>query len=210
MRFEPGQLVFGLVAPEILIDCANKLRWHAQHDESDVTLGYTDFCIALGAPEDESLPVLEKLIEMGAIIPNQNKAMPGTYFVGKEMASISLAKVSTGLPRAKADNLLKKIIARAEEINANQDKYGRKVKRLAVFGSYLTDKPVLGDLDIAVDLIETDKVDYNDSNWMAVSLSLTHKARSYLRLRKPEYVSVHDFDELARLKTDFKIVFEVE
>ncbi len=41
---------------------------------------------------------------------------------------------------------------RAKQINANGTDFVFGISRLAVFGSYLTDKPKLGDLDIAVEL----------------------------------------------------------
>jgi len=61
------------------------------------------------------------------------------------------AKKHVGVTRAKADELIAALIERVKVVDADpQYLYG--VSRLAVFGSYLTDKSKLGDIDIAVEL----------------------------------------------------------
>jgi hypothetical protein len=50
--------------------------------------------------------------------------------------------------RSAADKALKELIMRAEEINSSND-YLRSITHIAVFGSYVSDKNLIGDLDIA-------------------------------------------------------------
>lgn len=52
--------------------------------------------------------------------------------------------------RARADKMVAELPARAEAMNADP-RYMHLISRIAVFGSYLTDKPTLGDLDTAIE-----------------------------------------------------------
>jgi hypothetical protein len=62
-----------------------------------------------------------------------------------------MPKKRVGVTRETADRLLDNLRTRAKEIDADpQYLYG--ISRLAVFGSYLTAKDKLGDIDIAVEL----------------------------------------------------------
>jgi predicted nucleotidyltransferase len=55
------------------------------------------------------------------------------------------------MTRSKADELLAMLLARVEKVNRDPQ-YLFGVSKLAVFGSYLTAKEKLGDLDIAVEI----------------------------------------------------------
>jgi predicted nucleotidyltransferase len=60
-------------------------------------------------------------------------------------------KKRVGLTRAKADDLIKCLVERVLLVNKDpQYLYG--VSRVVIFGSYLTDKEKLGDIDVAVSL----------------------------------------------------------
>jgi len=59
-------------------------------------------------------------------------------------------KKAIGLTRKTADELIRKICATAERINADKN-MSRVIVKLTVFGSYLSDKEKLGDLDIAAE-----------------------------------------------------------
>lgn len=65
--------------------------------------------------------------------------------------SVGMAKKLKPLPRSEADRLLREVVTAANEINTDS-RYSHNVARLAVFGSYLTDRETLNDLDIAYDL----------------------------------------------------------
>ena len=53
---------------------------------------------------------------------------------------------------ARADEIVAKLVAEAQAINADDHMLWR-VALISVFGSYLGDKPVLGDLDIGLSLV---------------------------------------------------------
>jgi len=65
---------------------------------------------------------------------------------------LGITKVNPPISREKATQLLTELIDRAKAINAN-DELVYFVESLKVFGSYLSDKEVLGDLDVGIKLI---------------------------------------------------------
>jgi hypothetical protein len=66
---------------------------------------------------------------------------------GRDLQQISRQRLS----RAKAEQLLAEVIERACEINGD-DHYAMRVNAIVVFGSFLTAKPMIGDIDLAVQL----------------------------------------------------------
>lgn len=206
MKLLPGKLVFG-VAPSILIDCAVQI-----HDrERDFDLD--DFCEALGAPVEEARSVLEKLVHAGFAKPDKSGA--DRFHPTKKWGRLALAKVSRGLTRADADVLMEKIIAKARAINAGSDNRFRKISCLVVFGSYFRKAPILGDLDIGValdpeDEEQTDFEGMSLAEWFRKASAPDRRTYSSLRLRKPQYISIHKFDEVVRLKAPYSVIFGKE
>lgn len=64
---------------------------------------------------------------------------------------LGIAKATAPLTRAKSNELLKDLIESAILINENPE-FVFFVERIEVFGSYLTEKELLGDLDVGVKL----------------------------------------------------------
>lgn len=202
MRFEAGSLPFG-VAPAILKDCAEQLR----HSQESFSLD--EFCKALGAPRSEALPVLTRLVDAGIVLAHGDSL---GYGPTERLQQLALASVGPGLQRKDAEALLGRVIAKAEQINAKPEEFLCNVVCLGVFGSYLTDKDVLGDLDIAVEIAEprlpvdpTRKPDVMKA--IEQSRSATNKTFAALRLRKPNLISIHTLEEVKHLGTPYTIVF---
>jgi hypothetical protein len=206
MKLDPDELMFG-VAPTILVDCAVQLH----ERESDFDLD--DFCQALGAPVEEARPVLERLVCAGFAKPDRSDAR--RFNPTKKWGQLALANVSHGLARADAEVLLEKIIAKACAINSSTDGRFRKVSCVVVFGSFLGNAPVLGDLDIGVALDPTDERRLEPdglslAEWFRKGSAPDRRTRSALRLRKPQCISIHSFDEVIELKTPYRVVFGKE
>lgn len=206
MRLEPGKLKFG-VAPSILIDCAVQLH------ECERGFDLDDFCRALGAPVEEAHPVLEKLVHAGFARPDKSDAC--RFHPTKKWDQLALANISHGFARADAEALLEKVIAKASAVNAGGSGRFRKIRCVVVFGSFLRNVPVLGDLDIGVALDSTDERQIERDGlsleeWLRQSRTLDRKTYSALRLRKPQYISIHAFDEVIRLKTPYRVIFGKE
>jgi predicted nucleotidyltransferase len=206
MKLDPDELMFG-VAPSILIDCAVQLH----ERESDFDLD--DFCQALGAPVEEARPVLDELVRAGFAKPDGSNTC--RFRPAKKWGQLALANVSRGLARADAEALLEKIIAKACAINSSTDDRYRKISCVVVFGSFLRKVPVLGDLDIGVALDPTDErrlepAGLSLAEWFRKSSAPDRQTRSALRLRKPQYISIHKYDEVIGLKTPYRVVFGKE
>ena len=206
MKLDPDKLMFG-VAPSILIDCAVQL--HERERDFDLD----DFCQALGAPVEEARPVLQKLVHAGFARPDKSDAC--CFHPTKKWGQLALANVSRGLARADAEALLERIIAKACVINSSGDGRFRKISCVVVFGSFLRKVPVLGDLDIGVALDPKDKrrlepAGLSLAEWFRKSSASDRRTRSALRLRKPQYISIHKFDEVIELKTPYRVIFGKE
>ncbi len=65
--------------------------------------------------------------------------------------TLALATARKPITRKTAERLVKEFLHRVEEINACND-YIHYVQQVLVFGSYLSDSPTLGDVDLAVEL----------------------------------------------------------
>lgn len=200
MRLTPNIPVFG-VKPEILRDCAFQLR----HRDS---FGIDDFCMAIGAPAEEAMPVLEHLLRDGFVSMKDT----GRYMPTKRFRQLAIASISHGLSRAEAEALLQRVIERARDINARPEEFDHHITRLAVFGSYLGSAEVLGDLDIAFDYQRNPVPNDAPAKRWSLEKSMADflKMLSYLRQRKPEQISLHKWVELKALGTPYKVVFEYE
>jgi hypothetical protein len=200
MRLTKGQLFLG-VAPKIIVDCARQL-WLLQR-------GFTldEFCRSLGAPVDEARPVLEAMIREGYV--EDRIAATEQYEPTKQLSRLKSATIGPGLTRQQASALLQKVIAQAVHINANPEHYCVTVRTLAVFGSYLSDAAVLGDLDVGY---EIELIPSGECRQKAVQAfragrkGSDEKARSALKCHN-RHVSLHTMTELKRLGTPFLRVF---
>jgi predicted nucleotidyltransferase len=118
-------------------------------------------------------------------------------------------KKTIGLTRRKADELIAILKERIQVVNKDpQYLYG--VSRLAVFGSYLTDKEKLGDLDIAIELGPKNRVkadhwklcdrQYREGRGSFMQQTLWPEQKVLRALRGRNHaLSFHEYDELERL-----------
>jgi hypothetical protein len=201
MHLRPNELVFG-VAPEILLDCAQQLR------DGERPFSLDDFSRALGAPLDESAPVLQQMLAHGFLLARDD----GTFGRTQKFSQLAAASISEGLTRSAAETLLGRIVTKAHEINERVEEYEARVQCIVVFGSYLGDKPLLGDLDIGVDVAELPRVREGRLKFSELRQIMTHQTPSgrvfsELRLRKPKLISVHRLGEVIELSTPYKVVF---
>ncbi|MEQ8279052.1 MAG: hypothetical protein RMA76_20230 [Deltaproteobacteria bacterium] len=64
---------------------------------------------------------------------------------------LAASRLSKRLLRSTAERLMAEFMERLHAMNAN-DEFAYRVDKLVVFGSYLTDSPTLGDIDLGFDL----------------------------------------------------------
>lgn len=206
MNLLPDQLVYG-VAPRLLIDCARQLRAMSSKEPRSITID--EFARALGAPIGEAQPVLEQMIAADYFVRTDDDQEP--LFTTSKLSQLALAKISHGLTRAEADQWLTRITAKAHELDASRADEDYGIQALVVFGSYLGDKPVLGDLDIGVALMEPRcpiKVD-SLPLWRFFQLDDARINRVYsgLRLRRPQLISIHKWHEVHSLQTRYRVLY---
>lgn len=201
MNLQPNKLLYG-VAPEILVDCGIQLH------RINGPFSFNQFCEALGAPMSEARPILEQMIKDEFMRPSDQEHE--IYEPLQKLAQLALSHITEGITRTEAEKHLKSVVQKAQEINSNPEKYKCSVICLVVFGSYLTRKAVLGDLDIGVAIAEIAETPFDTAKFLDDLMhgvrSPTTKAKSSLRLRKPKQISIHDLREVIQMGTPYKIV----
>lgn len=188
--------MYGCVAPTLVRALARGLLRIQAAEVEDVSL-------LLGAGGRESLPVWEGLVRDGWIVQRGGKWRPAERI--RELAN---ARIGATLPRAKADRLLETIVNNARRMNelaAAQDVFW--VTKLAVFGSYLSDKEQLGDLDIAWSTVPRTGTQAWFAQCLASGKDPMSKTRAMLVPRSP-YVKLADFAELLALACPYRVVYE--
>lgn len=208
MHLLPDQLMFG-VAPALLIDCARQIH-ERDYDEVRHAFDIEAFSKALGAPVSESGPVLQAMLAGGFF--ERAEGAESRYVATRKLGQLALASISHGISRDEADTLLALIVEKAAWVNARPDAYENRIDCVVVFGSWLTDKRHLGDLDIGVALSELrDRSSRREGEgfdeWLKRGMAARNRALRALRLRQPKKISVHELDEVVRLGTPFKVVF---
>jgi len=200
MNLLPDQLYFG-VHPSILIACADRL---AAREEFDLDA----FAAAIGAPSWEAEPVLHEMKAAGFV----SLVASGNYLPEMKFKQLANSRVTLGIPRSEADKLVERVLAKAREINAKPYEFVCSVACIVVFGSYLGDKPVLGDIDLGVHIVERNRSPKDKQEFIRLLksgklFSPLNKTYAALRLRQPQKISIHDLQEVIELETPYKIIF---
>lgn len=73
------------------------------------------------------------------------------YRVAKKGMSLAMATAAKQIKRKTAEKLLEGFLDRVNLVN-DADDYLHKVTKVIIFGSYLSDRPYIGDIDIAIQL----------------------------------------------------------
>jgi len=208
MHLLPDQLMYG-VAPALLVDCARQIHEHDYDDERHA-FDIEAFSKALGAPVSESSPVLQAMLADGFFERAEGEG--NRYVATRKLGQLALASISPGISRDEANTLLALIVEKAAWVNVRPAEFDHRIDCVVVFGSWLTDKLHLGDLDIGVALAEL--ANSNDrrkgesfDEWLRRGMAARNRALRALRLRQPKKISVHELDEVVRLGTPFKVVF---
>lgn len=111
---------------------------------------FEEVSVILAKTTNVAKAVIEQLIKEEYLGLNKVKYGSTFQFELSETEKGRRFGIATADPlitREKANQLLKELIERAIAINANEA-YACYIERLSVFGSYLSDKRLLGDLDV--------------------------------------------------------------
>jgi predicted nucleotidyltransferase len=93
--------------------------------------------------------LLNQLHALGYIQPNS--AYDDSWEVTVTGRDFALASTAKPINRSTADRLIKEIIGRAHIVNTD-DKYLFRITKIHVFGSYLSQKPKIGDINLVISL----------------------------------------------------------
>jgi len=146
------------------------------------------------------------------------------YTLDSKGNTLRNASAAPPIKRVSAEKKLQDLLNRVKEYNSNP-LFPYLVHHVAVFGSFLSDKQLLGDIDIAYDYVQ--KVNYRELANERVRIAET-KGRIFFDLNdlfwpekelrlllknKDRGLSLHGFDEVLRLAENnpefkYKIVFE--
>ncbi|MGN6741571.1 hypothetical protein [Dyella sp.] len=106
---------------------------------------------ALGIDEASAAEALSALVAEGYVEVSQQSGCP-YYATTVKGNALALASSRKPIKRAAADRIVQEAIARVEAINASPE-FAYGIRKLIVFGSYLTDQAELGDVDLALELV---------------------------------------------------------
>lgn len=193
-------LAYGVIAPALLRDLALNLLAIESADVADIQF-------VLGASVEEAATVWEGLRTDGYIVLENDRWV----IEATKTRALANARIGKAFPRAKAEGLLTMLVANAKAINAlpptTRDTYW--ITKIAVFGSYLSDKPLLADLDVAFD-VETRP---GQRDWMVNALMQGldpfSKTRGLLR-PKSQYISLTPFGQLEALNCPYRTLYSFD
>lgn len=107
----------------------------------------------LGVGDGEAFGTARALETQGYLEVDHDLAHHGPHYKTTLLGnSLSLASAAKPLTRKTATRKLREFLDRVQEVNANSY-YLYKVKRVVLFGSYLTDRDRINDIDVAVEVV---------------------------------------------------------
>ena len=172
----------------------------------------------------EWLLKIDDTVEVQAVVDEMTKrgwlmkTKKGNYECTPAGRSLALARLLSPIARAKADRIVADLIERAQAINANPDLI-TWVTQLRVFGSYNSTSDDLGDVDVAFELKrrpindwvsasqQRAKASGKNVSWITELYYGEHEVKLLLKNRE-RYLSLHEVEELQRLKARSRLIYE--
>jgi hypothetical protein len=90
------------------------------------------------------------LLEEGYIEPSGSPFGPEHWHLTLKGSALANARARKPITRKTAERLIEEFLARVREVNAGD--YAYRVRRVIVFGSFLSDSADLGDVDLSIEL----------------------------------------------------------
>jgi predicted nucleotidyltransferase len=144
MRIRPDDVIVGFPARQV----RKLLR------QSDLFLSVDDVTKVLGLSGDSALQILKTLEKQGFIKKNTSAPDPKKNWKHTiKGGALSNALFSAPVSRQSAERALSEFMDRVREVN-EVDRFLFRVRKVVLFGSFLTESAPLGDLDIAIDLVQ--------------------------------------------------------
>ncbi len=224
MQINSKEVLFGqpiLIIREVVRQAMKGRLWG--NSEEEVTTRVSN---VIKQPEEVAKQLITKLIEDNYLILTKEEF---NHICQYELTDtergrrFGIANASKPISRQKATQLLNELIERAKSINENGELI-YFVESIKVFGSYLSDKETLGDLDVGVKLSRKNKPgDFTKHNQKRIALAKAngrqfsnsteelfwpHREVMLMLKGKQRGLSLHDEDKDEVLKiTETKLVF---
>ncbi len=183
MRIRPDELVAGFPARKI----RELLR------QNDELFSYHDARKVLGIRKSEAKHLFDELCREGYLEKNADMPPHETELYWKRTLkgrTLCKALFSKPVSRSTAEQKLNEFIARVHQVNAD-DYFLYIVRKVLLFGSFLSEAPFVGDLDLAVDL---ERKEQNGDRYVQMALARARKAESNGK-RFPNFVEKICFAE---------------
>jgi hypothetical protein len=144
MRIKPDEVVAGFPAPKI----RELLR------RSIDSLYPCDATKVLGIKTKKAVQLLERLEQCGFLerhtaLPNSDNGQ--SWRRTARGGALANALFSTPVSRQTAEKALRAFLDRVRQVNSDK-RFLYRVRKVIVFGSFLSDVPFVGDLDLAIDM----------------------------------------------------------
>ena len=152
MNINPKETMFGLPILKVREVLCHAIKERLWGDSRKKVIGKV--ALILKEPTLIAKELVNQLTEENYIVWVKKKFPEGIQYeltATEKGRRFGIAKATAPITRAKANELLQNLIERAKSINENPE-FVFFVQRIEVFGSYLTDKELLGDLDVGVKL----------------------------------------------------------
>lgn len=203
-----GELLFGADA-FLLRNAAHAVLEHPLRRSADKPLfSVRTFARRLGMPQSECIPILMAMVQDGWLTQHEHD-----FAAERPFTQLSAARIGKRrLNRAKAEQLLKRIIEVARAINREVEAECDYVTELAVFGSFLdSGKLEMGDLDLGFSTHR--RKPFQKEEWRGWDefwkrKSPEKQAISRLKGRSP-FVSLHPMRELADLRIQHRTIYRL-
>lgn len=107
----------------------------------------------LGVPAKRAEEIMHALVREGFLKRDESFRQADGDVVWElttQGRALRIAKACKPIKRSTADKLVAEFLARVEEAN-RRSYYAYRVERVVVFGSYLSDRPDLGDIDLGLE-----------------------------------------------------------
>jgi predicted nucleotidyltransferase len=185
------------------------------HDESFPAEAIGEFFKVSAGRKQE---IEQALLSAGYSAPHKSdKTRYEVTPLGRQLCN---AKFVSRISRGQAEVLVQSFLARVANIN-ERDELTHRVTGVRVFGSYLADKADLGDVDLAIAIEPRRESHVEESIERAEQSGKTIRnfldritfgqteVKKLLKDGSP-YLSIHDFDEVDKLGTPYKVLLSTE
>lgn len=177
----------------------------------------TEFLTLVPASNEEALRLLDHLLAEGYVVRSHwDESVFEPTLKGSSLGNATLRRYS----RKTADKAILEMMKRVHKVNTEQE-FAYTVEALCIFGSYITDRPDVGDVDVAYklqrwslddaeqDRREKDRKHAHRGHFNNIVDEVTWPFEEVLRFLKSRspLIALHDYEEPAKLKTPFIVVF---